>query len=64
MSLDLKSVTTVSKSWEDNTGTQNLANSKGLSVTSRTKHIIIKNHWSRSKIKPNGIDINRIETND
>ena len=34
----------VSKVWEDNTGTQNLANSKGPLMTARTKHIGIKCH--------------------
>ena len=39
MNMDLKSVSQVSKAWEDNVGTQNLANSKGPLMTSRTKHI-------------------------
>ena len=47
MNLDLKGVSTVSKAWEDNVGTQNLANSKGPLMTSRTKHIGIKYHWFR-----------------
>ena len=34
----------ISKVWEDNTGTQNLANSKGPLMTSRIKHIAIKYH--------------------
>ena len=62
MNMDLKSVSQVSKAWEDNVGTQNLANSKGPLMTSRTKHIGIKYHWFRSKIQPNSIDILRIET--
>ena len=40
----------VSKAWEENTGAQNLSNSKGPSMTSRTKHIRIKYHWFRSKV--------------
>ena len=51
----------VSKVWEDNTGTQNLANSKGRLMTSRTKHIAIKYHWFRSMIGSQ-IEILRINT--
>ena len=62
MNMDLKTVSKVSKAWEDNVGTQNLANSKGPLMTSRTKHIGIKYHWFRSLIQPNSIDILRIDT--
>ena len=51
----------VSKVWEDNTGTQNLANSKEPLMTSCTKHIAIKYHWFRSMIGPQ-IEILRIDT--
>ena len=51
----------VSKVWEDNTGTQNLANSKGPLMTARTKHIGIKYHWFRSMIGEE-IEILRIDT--
>ena len=61
MNMDLKSVSRVSKSWEDNVGTQNLDNSKGPLMSPRTKHIGIKYHWLRSKIG-SGIDILRINT--
>ena len=62
MDMDLKGASTVSKAWEDNVGTQNLANSKGPLMTARTKHIGIKYHWFRSKIKPNEIEILRVST--
>jgi len=62
MNLELKGASTVSKAWEDNVGTQNLANSKGPLMTSRTKHIGIKYHWFRSKIIPNEIEILRVST--
>ena len=39
---DLKGVGLISKAWENNVGTQNLANSKGSLMSSRTKHIDIK----------------------
>ena len=52
----------VSKAWEDNAGTQNLTNSKGPLMASRTKHIWIKYHWSRPKIKPDEIEILRVST--
>ena len=44
MNYDLKSVSNVSKVWEDNVGAQNLANSKGPLMTPRKKHIGIKYH--------------------
>ena len=53
--LDLKSVSQVSKAWEDTIGAKNV-------TTSRTKHIGIKYHWFRSKILPDSIDILRIDT--
>ena len=62
MNMNLKSVSQVSTAWEENVGTQNLANSKGPLMTSRTKHIGIKYHWIRSKIQPNSIDIRPIDT--
>ena len=62
MKLDLTGVVTVSKSWEDNIATQNLANSKGTLTKSRTKHICINYHWFRSRIKPDEIKINIIST--
>ena len=55
MNMNLKSVSQVSKAWEDNVGTQNLANSKGPRMTSWTKYIGIKFHWFRSKIQSNEI---------
>mmetsp|Transcript_14669 Transcript_14669/g.14149 ORF Transcript_14669/g.14149 Transcript_14669/m.14149 type:complete len:90 (+) Transcript_14669:586-855(+) len=61
MIFDLKGASTVPKAWEDNTGTRNLVNSKGPLMTSRTKHIGIKYHWFRSKIKPDKIEIKRIQ---
>ena len=60
--LDLNGVGIVSKAWEDNIGTQNLANSIGPLLLVRTKHIGIKNHWFRSKIELNKIEINIIGT--
>jgi hypothetical protein len=62
MNMELKIMPKVSKAWEDNVGTQNLANSKGPLMTSRTKHIGIKYHWFRSLIQPDSIDILRIDT--
>ena len=51
----------ISKVWKDNTGTQNLANSKGPLMTSRTKHITIKYHWFKSMVASQ-IEILRINT--
>ena len=61
MNMDLKSVSQLSKAWEENVGTQNLSKSKGSPMTPRTKHIGIKYHWFISKIG-SGIDILRIDT--
>ena len=62
MNLDLKGAFVISKSWEENIGTQNLANSKGYLMTTHTQHIDIKYHFFRSKIKPNEIEVLRIQT--
>ena len=62
--LHMQGISFVCKAWEDNTGTENLANSKGPLMTSSTKHIGIKYHWFRSKVQPNVIEINRIGTKD
>ena len=61
MNYKLDKVSHVYKVWEDNTGTQKLANSKGPLMTSRTKHIGIKYHWFRSMIGDK-IEILRIDT--
>ena len=57
--MELKIVSKVSKAWEDNVGTQNLANSEVPLMKSRTKYIGIKWHWFRSKIQPDYIDMLR-----
>ena len=62
--LDLNGVGIVSKAWEDNISTQNLANSIEPLLLARTKYIGIKNHWFRSKIELNKIEINSIGTKD
>ena len=56
-------VSHVSKVWEENTGTQNLVNSKGPLITFQTIHIAIKYHWFRSLIGPQ-IEILCIDTNE
>ena len=61
MNYKLDKVSHVSKMWEDNTRTQNLANSKEPLMKSRIKHIGIKYHWFRSMIGPK-IEILRIDT--
>ena len=61
MNYKLVNVSHVSKVWEDNTGTQNLTNSKGPLMTFRTKHIAIEYHWFRSLIGPQ-IEILCIDT--
>ena len=53
-----------SLTWEDNIGTQYLANSKEPLMTSRTKHIGINYHWFRSEIKCNKITMVKVSTQD
>ena len=60
--LHIQEVYVVCKAWEENTGTENLANSKGPLMTSRTKHIRIKYHRIRLVIQKNKIEVNRIDT--
>ena len=62
MKSDFAGVAIVSKSWEENISTQNLASSKGPLITSRTKHICIKYHCFRSRIKMDKFKINKIST--
>ena len=50
---ELVNVHYVSKVWEDNNNTQNLAYSKGPPMMSRTKHMVIEYHWFRSMIGSN-----------
>ena len=49
--------------WEDNQGALALANLEPGRVTPRSKHYAIKYHWFRSHIKPNKVDVKRIDTN-
>ena len=62
MNYKLDKIFHISKVWEDNTRTQNLANSKGTLVTSRTKYIGITYCFFRLMIKPNEIEILCIDT--
>ena len=62
MHFNIKGASTVSCAWEDNVGTQNLANSKGPLMSPRTKHIGVKYHWFRSKIQAGVIEVHRIVT--
>ena len=62
MKYNLSGTSKVSKVWEDNLVAQNLANSKGLLISSRTRHIGIQYNWFRSHISKNTIKINCIDT--
>ena len=52
------------KVWEDNVGALTLANLEPGRNTSRSKHFTIKLHWFRESLKPNGIEILKIESKD
>ena len=62
MNFRLDGVYLVSKVWEDNVGAEDLANGKCPMMSPRTRHIEIKYHWFREMIKPNEIEISRIDT--
>jgi len=49
--------------WEDNNGALTLANMEPGRMTPRSKHYAIKYHWFRSHLKPNSIEIHKIDTN-
>ena len=60
--FSIKSASTVSCTWDDNVGTQNLASSKGTLICTRTKYIGVKYHWFRSKIQDGIIEVRRFGT--
>ena len=62
MSMELKTVSKMSKSWEENVGTQHSSSSEGPLMTSRTKHIGTKHSWFRSQIQPDSIGVLLIDT--
>ena len=61
--LDPEHVATIhSTVWEDNSACLTLANLEPPRMTPRSKHIAVKYHWFRSKLKPNKIEIKKIDT--
>ena len=50
------------KVWEDNTGALTLANLEPGRTTSRSKHFAIKYHWFRESLKPNQIEVLKVES--
>jgi hypothetical protein len=48
--------------WEDNAGALQLANMEPGRVTPRSKHYAIKYHWFRSHLKPNHIEIHKVDS--
>ena len=48
--------------WEDNNGCLILANLEPGRQTPRSKHCAIKQHWFRAHLKPNGIEVKKIDT--
>ena len=49
--------------WEDNAGTLILANMEPGRITPRSKHYAVKMHWFRSHLKPNQVEVRKIDTN-
>ena len=50
--------------WEDNAGTLTLVTLEPGWMTPRSKHYAIKYHWFREHLKPNQVEIKKIDTND
>ena len=48
--------------WEDNQGCLILANMEPGRQTPRSKHYAIKQHWFREHLKPNEIEVKKIDT--
>jgi hypothetical protein len=59
-----KSKTTTFKTtvWEDNSGALTLARMEPGRMSPRSKHYAIKYHWLHSHLKPNEIEIEKIDT--
>ena len=62
MNFKLEGAYLVSKAWEDNVVAENMANGKDPMMSPRTKNIGIKYYWFREMIRPNEIEISRINT--
>ena len=50
--------------WEDNHAAEIIANLEPGRQTPRSKHYAIKQHWFRSHLKPNSVEVKRISTNE
>ena len=50
--------------WEDNMGALTLARLEPGRMTPRTKHYAVKYHWFRSHLKPNQVEIEKIDKNE
>jgi hypothetical protein len=62
--IDPASLTTFRTTvWEDNAGTIILAKMDPGRHTPRSKHYAVKMHWFRSHLKPNKVEIEKIDTN-
>ena len=48
--------------WEDNNGALTLANMEPGRMTPRSKHCAVKCHWFRSHLKPNQVEVHKIDT--
>jgi hypothetical protein len=48
--------------WEDNNGALTLANMEPGRMTPRSKHYAIKYHWFRSHLKPEKVEVRKIDT--
>jgi hypothetical protein len=64
LNIERTQLTKVSTVWEDNNGALALANKEAPMMTPRSKHIAIKYHWFRDKIKPGEIEVKRIATDE
>ena len=50
------------KVWEDNNGARIFSNLEPGRTASRSKHFAIKFHWFREELKPNRIEVLKVES--
>ena len=62
MKIKHEEVTKVSAVWEDNNAALKLATNQFPNMSPRTKHIAIKYHWFKSKMKPGEVEPKAIDT--
>jgi hypothetical protein len=61
--VDKQGIATIKTTvYEDNSGALTLAKLEPDRMTPRSKHYGVKYHWFRSKLQPNEIELERVES--